>query len=187
MARVAPPRIRTRLSSVTNSFVQAILLGFRPTQEEIEEALRQLGQTYDDRRCVYCGDRSTDFDHLIPLVRGRRPSGFLTEARNLVPACGTCNQSKGGSDWRKWMLGTAKNSPAARGIPDIPQRIETLERFIQWGKCAERNVAGHVQPKLWEDYWAKLDQIEALMDAAQSQAAIIKQQIEAGLSTNRTV
>jgi hypothetical protein len=79
------------------------------------------------------------------------------------------------------MVGTAKNSPTARGVPDIARRIEILERFIDWGKCAERNIAEFVPADLWANYWAKLDQIETLMNAAQSQAAIIKQQIEAGL------
>ena len=52
-------------------------------------------------RCAYCGDKASDWDHLRPLVVKRRPTGFISEIANLVPACGKCNQSKGNSPWRE--------------------------------------------------------------------------------------
>lgn len=50
--------------------------------------------------CVYCGKEcDTQFDHLIPLNNGGEDT-----VRNQVPACSTCNQSKGTKnviDWYK--------------------------------------------------------------------------------------
>lgn len=50
--------------------------------------------------CAYCGIRpGTTTDHVLPLVRGGRD-----EPGNVVPACKTCNCSKGAkllSEWRR--------------------------------------------------------------------------------------
>src|ERR1700686_3805297 len=99
-----PLKITSRSSSITNSFVQAIVPTIDPSSEEIVEALRILGMSPESMACVYCGARTTDWDHLRPLVKNKRPTGYISEIRNLVPACGPCNQSKGASDWRTWIL-----------------------------------------------------------------------------------
>ena len=90
------PSVQTmvsRKSSITNAFVNAIIPVVPPSMEEIEEALRILAMTPDDVRFAYCGDRSSEWDHLRPLVKARRPTGFISEIGNLVPSCGKCNQS----------------------------------------------------------------------------------------------
>lgn len=52
-----------------------------------------------DYTCVYCMKRTGRLtkDHVIPLHRG----GNHTEA-NLVPACRSCNSSKGKSTLEEW-------------------------------------------------------------------------------------
>src|SRR5438105_14320295 len=86
-----------------------------------------------DVRCAFCGDKSTEWDHLRPLVLDRRPTGYVSEIANLVPACGKCNQSKGNSPWRKWIRSTtAKHSPTARSKPDLAERIARLEKYEEW-------------------------------------------------------
>ena len=82
-----PLKITSRTSSITNSFVQAIIPNVKPTETELEEALAVLGMSLKNRSCVYCGVSATDWDHLRPLVKYKRPTGFLNEARNLVPSC----------------------------------------------------------------------------------------------------
>ena len=114
------PSVQTmvsRKSSITNAFVNAIIPTIPPTNDEIAKALTILGMEPDDVRCAYCGDKATEWDHLRPLVAKRRPTGFISEIANLVPACGKCNQSKGGSDWRKWMLSKARLSPRVEESP----------------------------------------------------------------------
>ena len=109
--------IRSRRSTVTNAFVTSLMPWIRPTLEEIDQALTVLGMTPEGVQCAYCGGPLTEWDHLRPLVLGRRPTGFITEIANLVPACNKCNQSKRNSGWREWMLSGAEGSPTARGIP----------------------------------------------------------------------
>ena len=54
-----PVTIMARSSSITNSLVNGIIPAIEPTNEEIKEALKLLGQSEDDVRCVYCGDPKT--------------------------------------------------------------------------------------------------------------------------------
>lgn len=181
-----PLKITSRTSSVTNSFIQAIVPHIEPTDDELEEALRILGMTPGARTCAYCGTSATDWDHLRPMVRGRRPTGYIHEIRNLVPACGPCNQSKGASDWRKWMRGSARGSPKTRGIPDLQERIAKLERFEQWGNVQPlplRDLAGAEQ---WDAHWANLATIEQHMKSAQLHANELRTAIAAALSSGRT-
>jgi hypothetical protein len=70
---------------------------------------------------------------LAAIVVKQRPTGYISEIANLVPACGKCNQSKGNSPWRKWMLSTtAKHSPTARRKTDVADRIQRLESYETW-------------------------------------------------------
>jgi hypothetical protein len=144
----------SRKSSITNAFVNAVIPVIPPTHDEIEEALRILGMGPDDVRCAYCGDRASEWDHLRPLVQKRRPTGYISEIANLVPACGKCNQSKGGSPWRKWIVGKAKLSPNGRGVTGIPSRVERLEAFEQWRVPRQIDFAAVLGVTEWEHYWS---------------------------------
>ncbi|WP_405000646.1 HNH endonuclease [Kitasatospora cathayae] len=49
-------------------------------------------------RCAYCDERATHLDHVVPLARG----GADAES-NVVPACASCNLSKGAKTLAEWM------------------------------------------------------------------------------------
>lgn len=55
--------------------------------------------------CVYCGEsydlHDLTIDHVCPRSRGGE-----TISSNCVPACRSCNQSKGSEDWKIWMRRT---------------------------------------------------------------------------------
>jgi len=107
----SPGNIAGRSSSITNAFFNAIIPVHAPTDEEALEALAILGMDKGNIRCAYCGDKSTEWDHLRPLITNQKPTGFITEIANLVPACGKCNQSKGKQYWLTWILSNARLSP----------------------------------------------------------------------------
>ena len=176
-----PLKITSRTSSITNSFVQAIIPSVEPTAAEVEEALAVLGMTSDTISCIYCGAPASDWDHLRPLVRGRRPTGYISEIRNLVPSCGPCNQSKSGADWRAWMMGTARGSPTSRGVADVGERIERLQRFVDWGSVQPLAFCGLAGAEEWDAYWANLEIIEKQMREAQRHATRIQASIKAAL------
>lgn len=54
--------------------------------------------------CAYCGGtprkgQRLTRDHLDPISGGGR-----TIQSNIVPACASCNSSKGAEDWREWFM-----------------------------------------------------------------------------------
>jgi hypothetical protein len=137
--------------------------------------------TPDEVRCAYCGAPATDWDHLRPLVKSKRPTGYSNHIRNLVPACGPCNQSKGAQDWRTWLNGTAKGSPKTRGVPDIEERIARLDAYEKWSDHPPLDLAAIVGTERWKAYWQQLEEIEASMHKAQIEAAQIRDLISTAL------
>lgn len=161
--------VTAKTSTITNAFVNAIIPQVPPTAAEIEEVLTMLDMA-DAPECAYCGDAMTEWDHLRPVVRDKRPTGYITEIRNLVPACGKCNQSKGSSDWERWMRGPAKLSPASRGIPDLEARVGRLRRLEQWGAVSAINLEDLVPAAELDLHWEYLSRVVDLMQEAQVHA-----------------
>jgi hypothetical protein len=169
------PKIRTRISSLAAVFVQAIIP--RRADKATQIALyEQFG--INPKECVYCGQTATDKDHFRALVSGGRPSGYFHTAKNIVPSCGPCNQSKGGSDWKAWMESTtAKNSPTRRNIEGTRERITRLSEFARTvgePSLTMQEMQDAVGRSLWEGYWAQLEEIGRLMDRAQQDADKIR-------------
>jgi hypothetical protein len=162
-----PVRITGRTSTITNSFVNGIIPVVMPSDAEVDKALSILGMNRNDVRCAYCGEMSTEWDHLRPIVQKERPTGFISEIANLVPACGKCNQSKSGHPWKEWINGPAPLSPHRRGIPDLPERIERLKNYESWRKPKVIDFASVVQPDLLAAHWKNLERLHALMRECQ--------------------
>lgn len=182
------PSVQTmvsRKSSITNAFVNAIIPTLVPSVEDIEEALSTLGMSHDDVRCVYCGDRSTEWDHLRALVVNRRPTGFISEIANLVPACGKCNQSKGNKPWREWVLSNARLSPTGRGIAGIEDRVARLERYEQWKSPTRVDLGSIVGTEEWERYWALCEDVNEELRRAQDVANALRTKIAEAIRAGR--
>lgn len=167
------------MTSLAHAFVHAIIPRCVDHQKQ-QQLFEQTGIRPGE--CVYCGAPATDSDHFRGLVKGGRPSGHFHTPDNLVPSCGTCNQSKGAADWREWMVGNARGSPTRRGIHDVEQRVERLLAFEAQSKTVAsstailREAAG---AELWDGYWAKLEQIREKIREAEKDAAIIQSRLDA--------
>lgn len=172
-----PVTIMGRSSSITNSFVNGIIPCIEPNPEEIKKALDVLKMSETDVRCAYCGDVATEWDHLNPLIKDKKPTGYISEIHNLVPACGKCNQSKGNSNWEQWMRGNADLSPTTRGIKDIDERIERLKDYEREFKPRIYDFEEIVGKTDWDNYWKELDDVIDVMKKAQSASDIIKKKI----------
>jgi len=177
------PSVQTmvsRKSSITNAFVNAIIPVVPPTAHEIEEALRILAMDPENLRCAYCGDRSTEWDHLRPLVKNRRPTGFISEIGNLVPSCGKCNQSKRNEDWETWMRSpTATLSPFCRGVPDLEHRIQRLRAYQRWRPTEPVNFEQIVGTAAWRAYWQRLQAVDEMLAQCQLAATDLAKTIAA--------
>lgn len=61
---------------------------------EVKEALGILELDADDLRCAYCGDKSTEWDHLRPIVKNKKPTGYISDIFNLVQLVGNVTNLK---------------------------------------------------------------------------------------------
>lgn len=179
------PTVQTmvsRKSSITNAFVNAVIPSIMPSPEEIREALTILEMQATDVHCAYCGDRSTEWDHLRPLVVDRRPTGYISEIANLVPACGKCNQSKGNKHWRKWLLSPAKLSPTGRKLDGIEARAARLEKFEKWRTPIQIDFLNILGEEAWERYWAMCDAVNEDLKRAHAVAIAIRESASKAVS-----
>lgn len=174
----------SRKSSITNAFVNAVIPVVVPDVTEIEEALRLLEMSPEDVRCAYCGDRFTEWDHLRPLVIQRRPTGYISEIANLVPACGKCNQSKGNKPWRSWMCSKAKWSPTTRGIADLDDRIARLERYERWKTPTKVDFVQLIGSDEWEQYWSLCEGVVSELKRSQEIADALRNRICKALTSS---
>jgi hypothetical protein len=176
-----PTNIAGRISSVTNAFVISVIPEIVPTAEEILEGLALLGMVPENIRCTYCGAAHNTWDHLRPLVIGQRPTGFISEIGNLVPACGPCNSSKGNQDWRKWMLGNARLSPTGRKLQDVAERIARVEAYERWRPPTRIDFEALVGKETWEHLWSLSTAINLQLREAQAVADAIRSRVDASL------
>lgn len=172
-----PVKITGRTSSITNSFINGIIPVVAPTHEEVRTALSIL-EMFEDIRCAYCGDNYTEWDHLRPLVVGKKPTGYISEIHNLVPSCGKCNQSKGNKNWRTWMFSSAVLSPKSRAIPNLERRAERLTAYESWMPPTLLDFDALVDAELWADHWSNYEQIITLMKRAEVTATRIRETVK---------
>ena len=157
------------ITSLSKAFAMAILPMVTPSDADIDEALEVLGMS-GHAVCSYCGDKQTQWDHFRPVVIDSKPTGYISEIQNLVPSCGPCNASKGNQPWRTWITGSAKNSPATRGIRDLDRRIAHLEAFERWREPMVIDFGTAVDQAQWARYWRDWEAIAAALKDAQPRA-----------------
>ncbi len=172
-----PIKITGRASSITNAFINSIIPVVTPNAEDVKRALEILGMISETFQCAYCGNVASEWDHLRPLVKDKRPTGYISEIHNLVPSCGKCNQSKGNKEWKTWMLSTAKLSPTARGIKDLPERIKRLEAYEQSKAPTKMDFAAIVGEAVWAQHQNNLERVQSLMRESQELAAKINAEV----------
>ena len=170
--------ISERSSTITNAFVNAIIPSIKPLSSEIEKALKILEIDPEEMRCAYCGSDSKEWDHLNPLVKDQKPTGYISEINNLVPACGNCNQSKGNKPWKVWIVSEAKLSPKSKGVADLEGRIRQLDAYENSFVPTKIDFEEIVGQELMEEHWGNHDYIQDQMREAQSLAVQIKNKVE---------
>lgn len=115
-----PYRLLSRSSTVSNAFAQALAPADEYDEVRLADAFQVLGLVGNGQLlCAYCLRPASSVDHLNPLVNSKKFTGWGHVFGNLVPACGECNQSKGGRPWREF----------ARGLGISETRIGKIEAY----------------------------------------------------------
>lgn len=121
---LVPRKIAGRWTTFNGAMQGALAVPELYDSAKHAKALALLGQNSDeDLLCVYCGAAAATWDHLECVVKSRYYSGSGHRIYNLVPACRTCNEKKGGKPWAAFLLEI--------GGADEGLRRERLERFAQ--------------------------------------------------------
>jgi hypothetical protein len=169
-----PPKLTSRRSTLTGLFVMTLTPYIEPTEAEVDEALGILGMKRGACVCAYCGDKKSEWDHFRAVVLNRKPTGYITEIANLVPACGKCNQSRGNKDWKVWMTGDAAHSPARRGVQDIEARLGRLRDFSAWRNPVRIDFDTLIAPDKWTRHTENLATLLRSLEEAEVHAAELR-------------
>ena len=180
-----PMKITGRSSSITNAFINSIIPVVPPSAEQVKQAIEILGMTAQTLQCAYCGAVASEWDHLRPLVKDKKPTGFISEIHNLVASCGKCNQSKGNKEWKAWMLSNAKLSPTTRGIKDVTERVKRLKTYEKWGTPTQMNFESVVGKDIWAQHQANLERVQSLMRESQELASKINSKVASAHMSGR--
>jgi hypothetical protein len=124
-----PPAPKRTTPAFAFSLVQRCMLDGVADREfgkaQMEEVVAFFGD--GEPSCVYCGASPVErWDHLFPVMEGGD-----TVIGNMVPACRTCDDSKGGQKFDRWARGPASGSPQSRGVPDIEDRLERIWQYVR--------------------------------------------------------
>ena len=178
--------LKDRTSSITNAKINGIIPCIQPTEEEIKEALKCLEQDPNaETLCVYCGNKSTEWDHLNPLIKNKKHTGFITEINNLVPSCSTCNSSKGNSNWKDWLLySKGEKTPRARGVSEssIQHSITIIEKYQKTHKPLRIDLEKIVGPTQWKEYEDSMKNVFDAIEKAQNAANKFKEKTQNAVS-----
>lgn len=180
-----PMKISGRTSTMTHAFITSIIPQIEPSEQEIVKCLSILEIDPDNLICAYCGDSASEWDHFRPLVSGKMPTGYISEIRNLVPACGKCNQSKGNKYWKDWMLSDAKLSPKSRKIQNLSYLITRLEKYEKWCDLSPLNFKEYIDIESWNKHWENRETLFSLLKEHQKLASQIKNVFEQNIKKNR--
>lgn len=139
------------------------------TKKEWADTLQEF-----DGRCAYCGslptaaNRGIVADHLIPVTE----YGELVVG-NTVPACQTCNDSRGNRDWRAFIQSRFPDEAASRiakieahvgrynYIPASPESSLTAQELEEYRDLLRR----------WDEFLARAKALNSAVAARRSRVA----------------
>jgi hypothetical protein len=107
----------------------------------------------------------------------QRPTGFISEIANLVPACGKCNQSKGNKPWRIWIVSNARLSPTGRKVLDVADRFARLEAYENWQPPIQVDFEAILGRDDWEKYWSMWKAVNESLSECQDVAELLRTRV----------
>lgn len=146
----------------------------KPSEEDKKIKMDIFG---DLNHCVYCGDTEPNQqDHFYPVIKNKRPTGHCADMWNMVPSCGKCNGSKGGSIWKEWLnkeKKTRKHPRSRVGDEKVNELMIALEKFDKEGE-AKRQRWYPDKPENKQLIDNLVEKINRVCDELQNEATTMK-------------
>lgn len=149
------------------------------TEADIENALKILGMTAKDIRCVYCGNKATTWDHFYGLVKDKEPRIRSSSIYNFVPCCHRCNFTRGTESWEEW-IDALKSRGAWWGIQKTEnKRLARLRKYQNKSRRIKDLSPTKVFKKdTWNQYKNICERVIKLLKEADTVASKLDQQLE---------
>ena len=90
------------------------------------EAIASYFRRDGNLHCIYCGKDPKRWDHFHPVSRGGD-----TVPGNLVPACGSCDDSKGKKTLVEWAETNGKHKPSKSELHRIQAEVAAYQAHFR--------------------------------------------------------
>lgn len=108
------------------------------TRERVRAHRAKKKELFGDKKCVYCGNDATGFDHIVPISRGG-----TDDDSNLVLCCQRCNSAKGPKELSDFLNTTAidLDYDSIMADPNL-RRMVVYDEFGKFRRITNRKSAG---------------------------------------------
>ena len=158
----AADKIGSRITTIARSMASTLMPRYGMTDQLRTEMAEKLQQK-DKTSCVYCGRKATHLDHLHPLIKNHKPSGYYTEPCNLVPCCGSCNQKKGNDEWEDYMH-NKKYEDYLNHDNKRDERFSILSSFVDNYPAKQFNLSNEIIQKWDKEHKEIEDKLKEIQD-----------------------
>lgn len=174
-----PFRIQSRWTTFNGAFQLALAVHEEYDAIKVDRLINELGQRHDDLRCVYCREPAMTWDHLFNNVKDTRFSGYGNRIFNLVPACRSCNERKGGKHWRLYLTQASKSrseaeTKTAEARLAAVEALDDGERY-PWSRIEQQH------PELAARYGNLITDMRAKLHEMDELATLIRDKVRAEL------
>ena len=126
----------------------------RCSTQELQE-IRKYFEQSNRLKCVYCGaEHPTRWDHFFPISQGGD-----TVKGNLVPACGSCDDSKQDKTLDEWFSSKSKKKPSEDRHDSIKKTITDYQAHFGYTPQAFEKKLSADQRATYEGFLEKLDKL----------------------------
>lgn len=164
---------KKRSSTINNAFASALSVADNFVIEEVNNAIKLLGQdSRKNLKCVYCDRPASTWDHLNAIVRNGEFSGYGHQLNNLVPCCKDCNSSKGNKNWKIFL----KN----KNPKNLSKKISIINKYLKNSNVTDikKKLNSKAVKAEYEKYMEIKDKVIKLLEKADKQAEVIREKLK---------
>ena len=128
-----------RSTTIRHEYADAVL-GCKPDLDKLKKNYRKKYEKYGINvdNCAYCGNKATGVDHIYSIINDSKFSGYTNDLKNLIPACQSCNSSKGSMNWDEWLDSGYERANNIKSIEGYADRIKYIKKYVKDNNSKEK-------------------------------------------------